>query len=176
MKTKGSCWWGGGHQKAECKQVVQVGLCYILLGEGLIVVQVLRPLARTSWDYHGRCLDTTLMEPNWNYILLLGKEAIPLWSWLFFCLLFDTFPVISVQKLDIPEKMNLERSGTFFSLTCCLQLLLPQPQIVTISLKTARKQSQKSLVVFDVVKSLMFFPCSDTASFISSAANSTLAT
>lgn len=38
----------GGGQRAECKQVVHVGLCYILLGEGLIVVQVLRPLACAS--------------------------------------------------------------------------------------------------------------------------------
>lgn len=131
---------------------------------------------RTLGVSAGRFLEKRLMEPKWNYILLLGKEAISLWSWIFFCLLFDTFPVISVQKLDIPEKIYLERRGTFFSLACCLQLLLPQPQIATISLKTARKQSPKSLVVFDVAKSLMFFPCSDTASFISSAANSTLAT
>lgn len=133
------------------------------------------------WRAHPRIISWKVFryEDNGSKLQLhptARERGISLWSWLFFCFLFDTFPVISVQKFDIPEKIYLEGSGAFFSPTCCLQLLLPQPQIVTISLKTARKQSPKSLVVFDVAKSLMFFPCSDTASFIGSAANSTLAT
>lgn len=57
MKTKGSC---RGGQKAECKQVAHVGLCYILPGDcgaGAEAVDV-----RILGSSAGRCLDTRLME------------------------------------------------------------------------------------------------------------------
>lgn len=145
-----------------------MGLTYILLGDGVIAAQLLRPLTCSSSA--GRCLDMQLIELNWNYNLLFRKEAISLWSCIFFCLLFDTFPVISAQKSNTPEKIHLQWSRVFSNLAGCLQLLLPQPWIATISFKTSRKQSQNTLVVLDVAKSPMFFPCSDTASFSSIAA------
>lgn len=100
-----------------------------------------------------------------------------LWSLIFF--LPSVWHVLChhVHKFHIPDKKSsFGRRLDISNWAGCLQLLLPQPQIVTISLKTARKQSPNTLVVFDVPKTFVFFSCSDTASFITAAANGTLAT
>lgn len=110
-----------------------MGLTYILLGEGA------QGPRRTCWKMFTHKAKLKLHPNGQRRSSSLLSRAFDL----FFCLPFDTFSVISAQKIRDPrEKRSFGTRRDVFNQAGCLQLLLPQPQIVTISLGKKKEKKE----------------------------------